>query len=170
MGPTTGLLGGHIVGRADDGAGARQVRLVPEASSQAEVGDLGTTVGRQEDIGGPQVAVDDTLEVCGVDGAGEGVDRPNDSRDVLRASVHLLLQAAAVDEFEGQVREAAGLTDVVNLNDIGVIEAGDGLGFLLEPRQDTGASVGAGQNHLEPDQATQVGLAGLINDAHAAAD
>ena len=85
-----GLLGRHVVGRTDDGAGASQVRVIPEASSQAKVGDLGTTVGRQEDIRRLEVAVDDTLQVSGVDGAGEGMDGPRDMRYVLRPSVHLL--------------------------------------------------------------------------------
>ena len=107
--------------------------------------------------------------VGGVDGAGEGLDGPGGLRDVLRPAVDPLGEAAAVDEFERQVGEAAGLTDVVDLDDIGVLEAGDGLGFLVEPRQGTGPSVCAGKDHLERDKTTQVGLAGLVNDPHAAA-
>ena len=67
-----------------------------------------------------------------------------------------------------EVGEAAGLADVVDLDDVGVLEAGDGLGLLVEPRQGDGAGVGAGQDHLERDQTIQVDLAGLVNDPHAA--
>ena len=90
-------------------------------------------------------------------------------RDVLGPAVDLLGEAAAVDEFEGEVGEATGLADVVDLDDIGVLEAGDGLGLPVEAGQGLGAGVGAGQDHLERDQTTQVDLAGLVNDPHAAA-
>ena len=71
-----GLLGGHVVGRTDDGAGTGLVRVVAQASGHAEVGDLGTAVGGPKDVGRLEVAVDDALEVGGVDGAGEGTDGP----------------------------------------------------------------------------------------------
>ena len=136
IGLAAGLLGGHVVGRADDGAGTGLVRVVvPEAFGQAEVGDLGAAVGGQQDVGRLEVAVDDPLQVGGVDGAGEDADGPRGLRDVLRPAVDLVGEAAAVDEFQGEVREAAGLADVVDLDDVGVLEAGDGLGLLVEPRQ-----------------------------------
>ena len=44
-------------------------------------------------------------------------------------------EAAAVDEFEAEVGQATGLADLVDLDDVGVLEAGDGLGLHVEPRQ-----------------------------------
>ncbi len=125
IGLAAGLLGGHVVGRTDDGAGTGLVRVVPEAFGQAEVGDLGTAVGGQEDVGRLEVAVDDPLEVGGVDGAGEDADGPRGLRDVLRPAVDLGGEAATVDEFEGEVGKAIDLADVVDLDDVGVLEAGD---------------------------------------------
>ena len=88
--------------------------------------------------------------------------------DVLRPAIDVGGEAATVDEFEGEVREAADLADVVDLDDVGVLEAGEGLGLLVEPRQGDGAGVGAGQDHLERDQTIQADLAGLVDDSHAA--
>ena len=144
----SGLLGGHVIGRTDDGSATGLIRVVPDAFGQAEVGDLGTTVGGQEDVGRLEVAVDDPLHMGGVDGAGEDADGPRGLSDVLRPAIDVGGETASVDEFEGEVREAADLADVVDLDDVGVLEAGEGLGLLVEPRKGDGAGVGPARTIL----------------------
>jgi hypothetical protein len=113
--------------------------------------------------------VDDPAEVGGVDGTGECADGPGSSRGVLRSAVDPTGKVAAVDEFQREVGEATGQADVVDLDDVGVLKAGDGLGLFQEPRQGAGVGVIAGQDHLERDNPSQVDLAGLVNDPHAPA-
>jgi hypothetical protein len=168
MGLAAGLLRGHVVGRTDDCAGTRLVDVVAEAYGQAEVGDLGTAVGGKEDVRRLEVAVDDPLEMGGVDGAGDDADGPRGQHDVLRPADDVIGEAEAVDEFEGQVGQTTGLANVVDLDNVGVPEAGDGLGLRVESRQGDRAGVGTGQDHLKRHQTIQVHLAGLVNDAHSA--
>ena len=61
------------------------------------------------------------------------------------------------------------LADVVDLDDVGVLEPGDGLGLGEEAGGGLGAGVRAGQDHLQGDGAVEPDLAGLVDDAHAAA-
>jgi hypothetical protein len=56
----TGLLRGHITGRAHDGAGLGLTGLV-QFFRQAEVGDLGRVILGQQHVGRFQVPVNDAL-------------------------------------------------------------------------------------------------------------
>jgi hypothetical protein len=71
LGAGGGLLRGHVGGRAGAAAG----RVAVQLAGQAEVGDLGRAVGRQQHVGRLQVAVDDACQVSGVDGAGQHLDK-----------------------------------------------------------------------------------------------
>ena len=76
-----GLFRCHVDGGADHASGARQPCLF-QVAGQAEIADLGGVqldlargqhpAGAEQHIGRLEVAVDDPLEVGGVDGAGEG--------------------------------------------------------------------------------------------------
>ena len=77
--PSAQLLGSHVSGSAEDGAGARQRRRDAELQRrgrrgaqqrQPEVEDFGSTVGCDHDVAGLEVAVDHTA----VMGRGERVD------------------------------------------------------------------------------------------------
>jgi hypothetical protein len=61
------------------------------------------------------------------------------------------------------------LVDMVDLDDVGVVELGDGLGLGQEAGGGFAAGVGACQDHLEGDGAVEPDLAGLVDHAHAAA-
>ena len=98
-----GLLGSHVAGRAHHLAGQGVSRVGVQELGQAEVADLGDTVGGQEDVAGLEVAMDDPGLVGGVDGAGEGLDQ----RGGLARGHGLLGQplgeAAAFGEFEREI-------------------------------------------------------------------
>ena len=51
----------------------------------------------------------------------------------------------------------------------GCCELGDGLGLDAEARALVRAGVAAGEDHLEGDEAVELRLPGLVDDAHAAA-
>ena len=78
-------------------------------------------------------------------------------------------EAAARDQLHGEVALAVVLADLVDRHDAGVVEQGDGLGLVLEPAQLVVAGQDAGPDHLEGHGPVEADLAGLVDDAHAAA-
>jgi hypothetical protein len=88
---------------------------------------------------------------------------------LLTADPCLLGQAAAVDQLHGEERLALVLADFVDGHDVGVVEGCDGGGLGAEALQVGGRGLRAGAEHLEGDDPAQALLAGLVDDAHAAA-
>jgi len=60
------------------------------------------------------------------------------------------------------------LADLVDLNDVGVLQAGDGLGLGAEAGQVRRAGMAARQDHLQRDDAIQLEVPRLVDDTHAA--
>ena len=58
------------------------------------------------------------------------------------------------------------LADLVNLHDVGMLQAGDGFGLFTETSNLLGVGIFAGENHLERHEALEVDLAGLVNPSH----
>jgi hypothetical protein len=85
------------------------------------------------------------------------------------SAVEALGEAAALDELQRQKRPAVGLAHLVDLDDVGVVQARHRPGLAGEalPLLRAGALVGA--DHLEGHDAVQAELPGLEDDAHAAA-
>ena len=81
----------------------------------------------------------------------------------------MLLERAAVDEFQAEKGLPSRLVDGIDLNDIGMLKFGDGFGFQTETGQIAGVGVIPRQNHLDGDEPIEAELPRLINDAHAAA-
>src|SRR5579862_1006719 len=76
------LLWRHIMRRTDYGAGDREL-LRRGDFGDSEIGDLGSAVGRDHDVGGFDVAMDDAFAVCVIEG-----DRglAQDAEDALAGS------------------------------------------------------------------------------------
>ena len=147
--PPLGLLRRHVAGRAEDRLGPGQVAVGVEDLGQAEVGDLGRSVGVEQDIGRLEVAVDDPLVVGLGDRAGQDLDQPGGLRGGPRRAVQLPVEAAARQVLQLEEGQAARLADMVDLDDAGVPEAGDRLGLGAEPRRGRRAGVRPGQDHLQ---------------------
>ena len=78
-------------------------------------------------------------------------------------------EAAALDELHGVVVHAALGADGVDRDDVGVVQAGGGLGLELEPLELAGVQGrGEGQD-LQGHPAAERDLLGLVDDPHAAA-
>ena len=90
------------------------------------------------------------------------------SRGRLRLSADLVREAAAGDELEREIRQSVMLADLVDLDDPRMLELGDSLRFDGEPRELLGRGVGAGQHHLQSDQAVEASVQCLVHDPHAA--
>ncbi len=112
--------------------------------------------------------MNDVMPVAVVDGAGERLDQFGRGARRPRGAVEPLLQAAALDELQRQVRVTVVFADVVDPNDVGMLELRDGLGLPAEaPPLLRGGRV-AVQDHLQGDRALEVLLPGPVDDPHAA--
>ena len=78
-------------------------------------------------------------------------------------------QVAPLDELQGEVGRAGLLADLVDLDDVRVLQPGDGLGLAAEPLPTLGRQVRPGQDHLEGDGPVQFAVAGAVDHPHAAA-
>jgi hypothetical protein len=59
--------------------------------------------------------------------------------------------------------------DFMNLDDVGMLQAGDGLGLGAEALEAGSAGVTAAEDHLERDLPAQSEVLGLVNDTHPSA-
>ena len=129
------LFGRQVLGRAHHDVVAGEVgvgRL--ETLGDAEVGEQHATVGRDHDVAGLHVAVDEAGLVgmvererhAGTDVAGELGAEP-----LLR--VEQLAQALAFDELHDHRLATVLLEDVVHRDDVRMVEAGGGDRLAPEP-------------------------------------
>jgi hypothetical protein len=188
-----GLLRRHVRGRAQDGALALGQRRHFQPLRQPEIGDLRYAVGErgthvpcslavnsgrtsparpilggQQHVGRRQVAVDDAALVRVADRQRQ---RPHQLRRRprrLRFAGEVLGEAAAADPLQRQERPAVVLAHLVNLDDVGVLQPGDRLGFPTEACQLVGAGVGPGTQDLQRHHPVQGELPGTVDGAHAA--
>ena len=139
-------------GRGIPGLAPRPVPLVP-----------------QEDVGRLEIAVNHAIGVGDVDGPRQGLDELGRRTYRLGRALEVLGQAAAGHELEDEVRPARGLADVVNLDDVGMLQAGERRGLRAEAGQVLRAGLEPGQDHLQRHGAIEAELPGLVHDAHTAA-
>jgi hypothetical protein len=160
------LFGGHVTGCAQDGPGGGQAGIVGPLG-EAEVGDLGRAVAGEQHVGGLEITMDDAALVGVLDRLSDALDqlgRPPRRQGAVAEGVG---QAAAGDQLQRQERLPAGLAGLVDLDDVRVLERGDGLGLDPEPRPLRRAGAGP-QDHLQSHRPPQPSLPGLVDDAHAA--
>ncbi len=180
---TGGLFGRHVRRRAEHslGVGAR----APDLAGQAEITDLQLAIfqlGRpslhavgqvHQDVGRLEVAVNKPLFVHVVHRQGQSFDQVGGERGgqatCAEFAVEPVFQIAAADVLQAQEGPAVELADVVNLNEIAVVEAGDGAGFGVESGQVGGAGVLAGEDHFEGFGPVHLTVTDQVDDAHAAA-
>ena len=141
----------------------------PHNLGDAEVGDLHPALFVQQDVLGLDVAVHDALLVRELQRL---ANLRHDGQRLLRRDLprlEQLAQAHAVHELHQQVVEAVGLAEVVHGDDVGVVQPGQRLGFALEALGEAGFGDLLRRQDLQGDDPVELGLAGLVNDAHAAA-
>ena len=176
------LLDGHVGGGAHDHARLGEARRARRGGGsgggawsdgevgfegEAEVGDVGATVGADEDVVGLEVAVNDARVVGGLKPGG-GVAEGGD--DLLGAGPLVagpVTEVGPVDELHGDEDLAAKLTDVVDGDDGGVGELGESLGLAEEAGVALGVAGGVGVEELEGDAAVEGGVVSGEDDAHA---
>jgi hypothetical protein len=134
----------------------------------AEVGEQHASVGRDEDVAGLDVAVDEPGTVGLVEGAGDrgaDVDRELGAEALL--GVEQLAEALAVDELHHDGLATFVDADVVHPDDVGVAEPGDGDRFAAEALGDDRVGGEVGLEPLHRDLAIEVGVGGHPHLCHA---
>jgi hypothetical protein len=171
------LLGGHVEGGAEDGAG--HGHGVGDELGDAEVGDLQAPVRGDEEVGGFDVAVDDALGVGVVEAFGSLAEELED--DGGSGGADLVEQGGESapgdvlhgDEGDGFAGAHFGVADLVDGDDVGMGEPAGGLGFALEALLHVAALGFVGDvvefDGLEGDVAADDGVEAAVDDAHAAA-
>ena len=167
----THLLGGHVVGRAQGQARAREL-AGPQQAGDPEVHHLHCAVVTQPDVFGLDVAMD-RLAVreleCGTQLIGDAAHLGNrEPLGQLGAAVDLLPQVVAFEELHGQERRAGGLVEVVDADDVGVGQGAGDPGLVQEPFEGLGISQELREEELDGDLFLADTVEGDEDLAHAA--
>ena len=141
----------------------------PCAAGQAEVGHVGIAVPVEQDVRGLQVAVEESLAVRMVDGAGHDRDQPRGGAGIVAEPLGLPRQAAAIHELHAEERPIFVLAHLIDRHDVRVIQVGRELGLAEESLSLRRGRHRPGQDHLQGDEPFQPLVAGLVNDTHATA-
>ena len=142
---------------------------LPIGLGQAEVGDLGRAVGGHRILAGLRSRWTIPSRWASAIARARISTRLGGPLRQPGRAVEPLVQAAAGQVLQLEERQAAGLADGVDLDDVRVLELGDRLGLAEEAGDGLGRGVRAGQDHLERARAIEPDLPGLVDDAHAAA-
>src|SRR5215831_10205238 len=125
-----GLYGGR--GQID----GLEKQLGFEKFRDAEIEQLRAAVLRDEDVGRLEVPVNDKALVSKLDGRAHLAEEFHALNDVQAVRVAVLVDACAIDKLHYKVRMAvAGSTCVQQPRNVGMIEAGENLAFVLETPQ-----------------------------------
>ena len=178
------LLGGHVDGGADEGAaagdGGERAHAAGLAGDRglvggveagdAEVGDADAVVVADQQVVGLDVAVDEAGGVGRHEAAAGLHEHAQDLLPAARGLVEPAPHGAAGDEFHGDEDLTGVHADVVDGDDVGVGEAGEGLGLAQEEGLAVAGAVAVdlAVHELDGDLAIELGVVGGVDDAHAA--
>src|SRR5207245_4127023 len=119
-------------------------------------------------VGRLEVAVQDAVLVSGRDGFSDGCQKLSRLAYRKQTPSQHLGQTAPLNKLHGEIRLPLGLTDFVDLHDIGMAQFRYRLGFLGKTGHLPGRGMAAGQNHLESYEPLERVLPGLVDNTHAA--
>ena len=110
--------------------------------------------------------MDDAVLVSVVDGMRQQVAYLCGCLRRLRRALEARGEAAAFHILQRKIRDSVGLTDLVYLYDVGMLQARHRLRFGAKARQQLRAGMGPGQDHLQRHQPLEAMLPCFVNDAH----
>jgi hypothetical protein len=134
---------------------------------KAKIQNLHDAIAADDDIFRLDIAMDDAIGVrsrqrrCDLNRHIQGVS----ARHRLRQ--HSFTQGCAFDEFCGDKRSGVGLIDFVDRDDVGMVQARSGLGFLLEPLHAIGIGGRSIGQNLQRHFAIEPGVLRQIHLSHA---
>jgi hypothetical protein len=158
------LLGRHVARRADD-RGRPPVAAALGQPRHPEVRDLDPAVGRDQDVGRLDVAVDQPAGVRRRQRLRELLGDPARLRHRWPAAAQAACQALALDQL-GHVVEALGRgADVEDLHDPGVADRSQELGLALEAPHPVGILGPPRLDHLDRHLPRQTAVAAPVDAA-----
>jgi hypothetical protein len=136
---------------------------------ETEVENLGVSALGDEKVGRLDVAMNDALAMGGVERIGNLDRKRQQGFQIEGTAGDAVLQSGAVEKLHHDERLAVLLTDLVNGADVGMVECGSGPGLAAETFQGLRIVGDVVRKELESDEASELGVFGLVNQAHAAA-
>ena len=125
------LLGRHVVRGPHHQARARHVR--PAETREPEVHDLHLPAGKDVQVGGLEVAVEDAVGVCEGQPFADLLDDVHLLVEGLEPPFgHGLLEVHPLEQLHGDVELVLLLAEIVDGDDVGVIQQGCGLRLAAE--------------------------------------
>ena len=143
-------------------------RLGLDELGEAEVEDADVPVFRDHHVLGLEVPVNDAGLVRARKTVGDLDGDIEELLDGQRARLNELAKSPAFDELHRDVDGAVGTADVVDVDDVGMIQAGGRARFLLEAPPPFGVRREVGRQHLQRDIAAQPAVVRAVDLAHPA--
>src|SRR5215203_973110 len=148
---------------------------VRDRLGETEVEDLDHAVGRDLDVGGLQVAVNDAFLVRSLECVGKlprdgkcFYDRQARDSRCCRSVRESVCERLARDELQQQETDPVGFLDAVDPTDVRVVERGQHSCLPLEPRNSIGVIRECGRQDLDRDITAKGWIMAVIDLAHAA--
>src|SRR5262249_51647195 len=104
-----------------------------------------------------------------VNGAGEGGDELRGLEGGQLVPVHPAGEGAALDVLEHHEWLPVVAADLVDLDDVGMLQASGGFALEFEAHQFVAAGEACAEDHLQRHDTIEADLTSLVDDAHAAA-
>jgi hypothetical protein len=168
VGVAAGEFGAHVGGGAEDGAAGEFGGAAGEFDN-AEVGEVGVVVGVEEDVAGFDVAVDDAFAVGGVEGGGDLAQDARGFGDGECAAAQAVYEGAAGHEAHDVIELFVVFAEVVDGDDGGVFEGGEGFDFAFKAGFEEGVEGEFARQEFDGDRAFHDRVVGEVDDSHAAA-
>src|SRR5207249_4071358 len=140
---------------------------------QTEIENLGLVATGHENVGGLDVAVDDSLGMSGVESVGdlraEIEQLPEFHSLVVGPAVDPVLERLAFQQLHGDEVASAVFSNLVDRADIWVVQSGGGASFALKTVERERIFFRLRRKELERDMAAQVDVRGFVHNAHPSA-
>ena len=167
---TARLFWRHVDRRADQSAGAgngcRAGRLY-----QTEICEIDSIALSNQDITRLDISMHQILAMCIVESRS---DLGEDSKRAVWGKcfpllLQYLIQRLTIDELHGDVVKSILFPNLIDVDDVGVIQAGGSLRLTLQAFNRGSIAGEVGKEKLEGDKAIQTGLFSFMDDCHTAA-
>ena len=163
------LLGRHVRGRPDGEAERLERARLEAAARDAEVGDDDAPVGRDEDVVGLEVAVDDARRVGGAEPRADRADDLDRAPDPERPfALEEPPERLPFDELHREEALAAVLADVERARDVLVRHPPRELHLPPEPLEHPRRIDELAAEHFERDDLVELRVARVVDAPHSA--
>ena len=142
--------------------------FVSNRSGESEVADLWLGIHGEEDVGGFDIAVEDACLVGVSETAADAGDEAGCFLLFDGDSVCGVVEGFAVNELHDDIEHSVDVTEVVDADEVGVIEAGHRFGLGLEAGTELFVGAEFAREDFDGDGAIEGASSGLVDGTHAA--